>query len=415
MKKTIVLVLMLSALLGILFWRFSAEILGNKKVEDQNIKLTYWGFEDEQNTKPFIEDYYKTHPNIEITYVKQSLLNYRTRVQTQIRASQGPDVFRLHQSWVPMFVSDLQPAPSEIENLGEFNQTFYPPTKESLILNNQIYALPAEINGLALFYNEDILKGISSSVPKTWTEFIEIAKKATVPNQEGQIQTAGAALGTTSNVDFWPEIIALLFFQQPKGDLENPATLDGTEVLRFYTNFILDPRNKTWDTTLPTSTAMFAQGKLAFYFAPAYQIEAIKQINPSLNFKIAPVPQLPGRNISLMSFWVNGVSATSKHPKEAWELNKYLSTNHQTGKPSSRLDQTSSQINDPLLGAYIVQASYGKSWYLNSNTSDAGINEEMIVLYKEAIDGVLQGRDPLQLLQITQTGVKQVLTKYQIK
>ncbi|MDO8570879.1 MAG: extracellular solute-binding protein [Candidatus Daviesbacteria bacterium] len=422
MKKWVVLVIILATTLGIIFWKYYPAIsnMGQEKIKQ--VTLTYWGLsEDEQIMRPLISAFESQHPNIKINFEKQSPLNYQTRAQTQIKASPAtagsPDIITIHESWLPAFFPDLKPAPDSSISLADFSQTFYPVARDSLVVNNKIYAMPLEVDGLALFYNDDILKAAGVKVPKSWQDFINVSRTLTVKNQDGQIQTAGASVGTTTNVDFWPEIIALLFLQQPGGDLRSPANNAGIEIVKFYTGFVTDPQNKTWDVNLPNSTKMFADGKLAFYFAPSSQISVIKELNPNLNFKVATVPQLPGKIVDLGSFWVKAVSVNSPNQTEAWEFLNFLAgaevmQSVNINKPYSRVDLAGLQINDPYLGAYVAEGPYYKAWFLNSNTGDLGINEEMIKSYKEGVDGILAGRDPMQMLQITQTGVGQALGKY---
>jgi len=429
MKKVIFLVLILSAVLGVLFWKYGLSWFHRPQPANQPITLNIWGLWDDEGTiRPILDAYHESHPNITLIYTKQSLLNYRTRVQTQIRASQGPDIFILHSSWTPLFYQDLAPAPETIMTIGEYKQIFYPMIYETLTSQGKIYAISRDVDGLGMYVNEDILKATGISIPRTWVEFVEAAKKTTVRDQNGQIQTAGVALGTVSNVDFWPEILGLLFFQQPRGDLIQPANKDGIEVLQFYTSFVMDPKNKTWDSTLPASTQMFASGKLAFYFAPAFQAGILKTLNPNLKLKIAPVPQLPGKTVNYGAFWAFGVSSTSKNQNQAWEflrfsissqalqlLNQKREESGILGRSYARVEMASLQADDPILGAFITQAPYYKSWYLNSGTEDRGINEEMMGNYAEAVDGVLQGRDPMEILQASQVNIKQTLEKYKIE
>lgn len=426
MRKAIILVLLLSVGLGVLYWKYSAGIFKKTDTGPKLVNLAYWGLrEEEASFRLVAQEYEKTHPNTKITYVKQSPLNYRTRVQTQIREGQGPDIFEIHQSWIPMFLGSLSSAPDSVLTMQEFTQTYYPVAKETLTAGNKIYALPLEIDGLVLYYNDDILKGVGENIPNTWEEFQNIARKVTVLNQEGQIQTAGAAMGSATNVDYWPEILALLFFQQPSTNLNMPNNKEGADVLTFYTSFITDPTKKTWDVNLPTSTKMFTDGNLAFYFGPANKAQFIKETNPALPFKTAPVPQLPGKSVALGSFWVDGVSNRSASPEEAWEFLKYLASSEtlqflysqqsQTklfGKPFPRVEMGSLLLGDPIRGAFIAQGPYYKAWYLNSNTQDAGINEEMVRLFSQAVDDVLQGKDAQTSLQAISPGIGQIITKY---
>lgn len=412
--------MVISALLGVLFWRFSGMFLQREREEDKTITLTYWGLgEDEAIFRPIISSYQLQNPKIKVTFVRQSPLNYRTRLSTQLQAGQGPDIFLIHSSWLPMFSGDLSSISEEVMTADEYNKTFYPVAREILSSGGKIYAAPREIDGLALLYNEDILKAAGASVPLTWQEFLDVARRVTVKNTAGQIQTAGAAMGTTSNVDFWPEIIGLLYLQQPDGSLTEPASQSGAEVLQFYTSFITDPKNKTWDVTLPPSSQMFSGGKLAFYFATAAKAANLKAENPNLHFKVAPVPQLPGRKVSYGGFWAIAVSARSQNQKKAWEFVKYLSTPDVLQVKSSQLpyprqDMAGLLAGDPIFGAYIAQAPYYKSWYLNSGARDAGMNDEMVKLYEGVLNSALQGGDPRGALQAIQPGIRQVLDKYKV-
>src|SRR3989344_5771273 len=160
MKKIIIIALSLSIILGFLFWRFGPNITGmfSQKTETGPISLTFWGlWEDEALIKPVIDEYKKQNPNISVSYVRQSSINYRTRVQTQVREGVGPDVFMIHNSWLPMFTIDIQAAPEDVLTLSEYKSLFYPVAEESFVKNGQIFAASSGIDGLALFVNEDIL------------------------------------------------------------------------------------------------------------------------------------------------------------------------------------------------------------------------------------------------------------------
>lgn len=426
MKRILIIVLSLSIVFGFLFWKFGPSISLFKQQKDEGpVTLTYWGlWEDDNLIKPAILEYQKQHPNIIINYERKSSINYRTRAQTQIREGVGPDIFRIHNSWLPMFLSDLAPAPGEILTLEDFKNMFYPVAALSFVKGGQIYGAPAEIDGLALFYNEDMLNAIGGKPPKNWQEFIDLATKMTVKDVTG-IKTAGAALGSTGNVDHWSDIIGLLLFQQPGVDLDNIATSQAAEVLRFYTGFVTDPRKKTWDVNLPKSTDMFAQGRLGFYFAPSWRAHELRVANPNLKFKVAPVPQLSGKTIAWASFWGEVVSSRSKNPAEAWKFVKFLTSQEAEkllfqqasqvrlfGEPYSLVSLAPEIAQDPIVGAFVTQGPSYKFWYLSSNTFDNGINDEMIKYWGDGINATLQGTDPATALQTVKQGVKQVLDKY---
>ncbi|OGE27943.1 hypothetical protein A2867_02620 [Candidatus Daviesbacteria bacterium RIFCSPHIGHO2_01_FULL_40_11] len=426
MKKIIIIVLSLSIIFGFIFWKFAPGIsLFNKPQEEGPITLTYWGlWEDDNLIKPVIAEYQKQNPKITVSYEKKSSLNYRTRVQTQIREGVGPDVFRIHNSWLPMFASDLAAAPAEILTPAEYKNIFYPVASDSFVKSNQIFGAPMEIDGLALYYNEELLSGIGGRPPKNWQEFIDFANKMTVRDATG-VKTAGAALGTTGNVDHWSDILGLLLFQQPGVDLDNVATPQVAEVMRFYTGFVTDPKKKTWDVNLPKSTDMFVAGRLGFYIAPSWRAHELRIANPNLKFKVVPVPQLSERTVAWATFWGEVVSSKSKNPTEAWKFVKFLVSAETEklayqeaakvrlfGEPYSLVSLAGEIAGDPIAGAFVTQGPIYKFWYLSSNTFDSGINDEMIKYFEDGVNATLAGTDPMAALQTVNSGVKQVLDKY---
>lgn len=427
MKRIIIIALSLSIILGFIFWKFGPSLpFFNKPKPQGPITLTYWGlWEDDNLIKPILAEYQKQHPNIIINYERKSSLNYRTRVQTQIREGVGPDVFRIHNSWMPMFQTDLTPAPQEVFALADFKNAFYPVAADSFAKGNQILGAPMEIDGLALFINDEMLNGIGGKPPKNWQEFIDTAVKMNAKDTTGSIKTAGAALGTASNVDHWPDILGLLLLQQPGVDLNNLTTPQAAEVLRFYTGFVTNPKNKTWDVNLPKSTDMFAQGRLGFYFAPSWRAHELRVANPNLKFQVAPVPQLSSKTVGWATFWGEAVSARSQNPGEAWKFVKYLTSAEAErlayqqasqvrlfGEPYSLVSLSAELAQDPIVGAFVTQGPIYKSWYLSSNTFDNGINDEMIKYFEDGINATLAGTSPEIALQTVDQGVKQVLDKY---
>lgn len=428
MKRIIIIILSLAIVFGFLFWKFGPSIpLFNKQEEQGPINLTYWGlWEEDVLMKPIIEKYQQQNPNVKITYERKSSINYRTRVQSQITEGVGPDIFRIHSSWLLMFLKGnfLSPSPADVFALPEYKSLFYPVASDAFVSNNQIYASPMEIDGLALFYNEELLNNIGGKIPKNWQEFIDAANKMTVRDQNG-IKTAGAALGTASNIDHWSDILGLLLLQQPGVDLANPATDAAAEVLRFYTGFIIDPKKKTWDVTLPNSTTMFASGRLGFYFAPSWRAHELRVANPNLKFKVVPVPQLAGKSVAWATFWAETVSSKSQNPKEAWKFVKFLTSNEAQrlfyqeaakirlfGEPYSLVSLSGELLNDPIVGAFIAQGPIYKFWYLSSNTFDNGVNDQMIKYWEDGVNAALQGSDPQVALQTVSKGVQQVLTEF---
>ena len=262
-----------------------------KKTEAVN--LTYWGlWEPESVVKPLIDEYQAANPNVKISYIYQSPREYRERLQNALAQGRGPDIFRIHNSWVPMFKSDLDPVPPEAYSASEFESVFYPTAKSDLRLAGGYVAVPLEFDGLAMYVNDDLLAKSGQTVPQTWEDLRGAAKAMSVcDSQDGtctagdRILISGTALGTADNVDHWQDILAVMMLQN-NVNLNAPTGVSAEDALSFYTVFTRV--DNIWDSTLPSSTLAFAGGKVGIYFAPSWRVFDIQSLNPRLKFSIHP-------------------------------------------------------------------------------------------------------------------------------
>jgi len=223
---------------------------------------------------------------------------------------------------------------------------------------------------------------------------------------------------------------------QNGADLTNPAACStaageevclGADALKYFSVF--RSVDRVWDETLPSSTQAFAAGKLAMYFGPSWRVFDIKALNPKLNFKIIPVPQLSGdrKKVAWANFWVEGVSKRSKYKNEAWEFLKFLSSPETLeklyqaesnlrlfGEIYPRKEMAEKLITNPLVAPFIEQISMAKTWYLCSFTWDNGINDRMIKYFEDAVNAVNKGKTAKEALTTTTQGISQLLSQYGI-
>ncbi len=439
-KKKKFIVLGVGSLIVLLILFFIINLLFNSKPKAPPlITLNYWGlWEDKDIIQPILDEYKKNHSNITINYIKQDPKLYRERLKAAIDKGEGPDIFRFHNTWVPMFKNYLSVLPKTAYSDAEFEKTFFPVVTFDLKVGNNFYGLPLMIDGLLLFYNEDILKGANVAVPVTWVDVQNALPKLTV-KEKGKIVTAGIAMGTAENVEHFSDILGLMLLQNGTilsksmfSCADSATTTCGTETLTYYRKIAESPNN-SWDETLDNSIVAFAAGKVAMIFAPSWEAPAIKILNPNINFKTAKVPQLPCdkppcTTVNWASYWVEGVSGKSKNQKEAWEFLKFLSDQNTMkklyelqvksrnlfGEPYSRVDLAASLSDNPYLAPLMAQAPTMKSFYIASRTNDGetGLNSTLIVYLKNAVNSLTTGTSPETALKTADEGFKQVYTRF---
>lgn len=423
--------IILKVVIGIAFIALIAFLIFNFliprffKSKSETVTLVYWGlWEDKQIMQPIISDFERLNPDIKIDYVKQDIKQYRERLTTRINSGTGPDIFRFHNTWLPMLSAVLLPLPSDTIKKEDFLTWFYPVTQKDLVKNGAIYGVPLEIDTLALFINTDSFKAASLEAPKTWDEFSKTARSLTVKDESG-IKNAGVAMGTFDNITHAPDIISLLLVQNG-ADLKN---LSGTsqsaaDALNFYASFA-QGEERVWDEKLDPSILAFAKGNLSMYFGYSWDIFTIKAFNPNLNFAIYPVPHLPEREMTIASYWAEGVSAKSKYQKQALLFMKFLSRKETSqklfyeqsktrffGEPYARVDLSESLKDNALVYPFVSQATNAVSSFFVSDTFDNGLNSQMNGYLGNASRSILGNTSPQSAVETLSAGVTQVLKQY---
>lgn len=393
----------------------------------KQVTLTYWGlFEPPEVMQPLIEEYQKEHPNVKIEYEQRnysSLAQHKETLLTRFREGTGPDIARIHNTWIAQFASELSSVPSDIFSTADFNAIFYPSAADTLSHQDNFYAIPLMYEGLVLYYNTDHFKEANiENPPSDWEEFRTTAVRLTKTADNGNITRSGAAAGTANNVAHFSDILGLIFLQSQVDFPKGLTSRGARDALIFYTNFI--NKDKVWDGSFPNSVQAFAQGKVSMIFAPSWRYFDIGALNPGLKFKTAAVPQVPtlprgnGSTVNWASFWAESVNLDSPNRAEAWEFLKFLSQKENMqklfseqakirdfGEPYSRQDLGGVLLANSILAPLVDGAPTAKSLII----ADAAGNDIYVEALAAAIDSVLQKNDIDQALSTLQKTIEQFL------
>ena len=426
---TIIKIVIGLAVIGIIIFLIISFVIPLfKKGSNGKAELTYWGlWEDSNIIQPIIEDFRKQYPDITINYAKQDVKQYRQKLSARMKNNTGPDIFTFHNTWLPVLSDVLLPLPNDIMTKNEFKNSFYSVIDKDLTKNGAIYGIPMGIDTLALYINTEIFKVAGVTLPNNWEDFRKIAMSLTVIDEAGKIKTAGAALGAYDNVTHAPDIVSLLFIQNG-ADMKNLTSTLGrsSDTLNFYTSFAIGDQ-KVWDSSLDPSILAFSKGNLAMYFGYSWDYFIIKAMNPDITFEIYPVPHVSGVNTTVASYWAQGVSAKSKHQKEALLFLKFLakaetaeklftlaSKTRVFGEPYARKDLESKLKDNSVVYPFVSQANDAQSSFFASDTYDEGLNSQMNTYLGNAIRSIISNNNtsPETAVSTLAQGVSQVLKQY---
>lgn len=419
------------------------------------ITLTWWRvFDGEDAVRPIIEAYNALHPNVTIVYRKFRYEEYETALLNALAEDRGPDIVSIHNTEIRRYQSKLLPMPRQVTlpyqitqgglkkevvtvlkttslpSIREIKNSFADVVASDVVTpadptnptaGEAIYGLPMGIDTLALYVNRDLLNlaGVPQ-VPVTWSEFREASKKITRLGDGNVVLQAGAALGTSKNVERAADILGLLmmqngaemldssgmratFDQTPAGLTQRPVP-PGEEALTFYTDFAnVAKESYTWNSTMQGSLDAFVNNKAAFMLGYSYHLPLIKARAPRLNLEIAPAPQIEGNpRVNFANYFVESVSKKSKNPDVAWDFVNFATTPKQA---SVFLDATrrapairsliAARSEDPDTGVFTAQVLTAKSWYKGKDTSavEAAFGE----MIESALKGETELRDILRL------------------
>jgi len=369
------------------------------------INLVYWKpYTTSDQMKPLIDAFEKSHKNIKITYRTKPFDTYEQELVDSLAAGTGPDIFSIHNDWLPKHFDKIAPFPSDTYGLRDYQNDFVDVAAQDFVLDGKVYAVPLSVDTLALYYNKDILfsAGIAQP-PATWQDVIADTKIITKQDTSGNITTSAISLGTSSNINRSVDILQLLMLQngtQMTDDKHLRATFDqsvqvannqsaqpGVTALTYYTDFAQPSKEVyTWNNKQSYNIDNFIEGKTAMVLSYQYQNDVIKGRQPNLNYGIAPVPQVDANNkVNYANYWGEAVSANSAHQDAAFEFLKYISSKDvltqyyaKNAVPSSRKDLVNTQLADPVLGVFATQALTAKSWYKTNSSAIEAVLADMI-------------------------------------
>ena len=306
------------------------KLFGGGAPSSSPVTLSMWGlWESPEVFDAVVAKYKETHPNVTINYDDRSIVKptqYKDTVATRLSQGGVPDIVVVHNSWVPGIKSLLSTMPANLMDATAYSSKFYPVAVKSAVIDGKIYAIPAYYDGLVLVYNKKHFEEIEQATPPTaWEEFRRLALTLTKKDEKGTIIRAGAAIGTADNVDFFSDILGLMFAQ---AGVQFPSGLDTSKAQDAFSYYMMfSVADGVWNASMPEASTAFAQEKVSMIFVPSWNLLDIIRARPDLDIGVAPVPQaLPESPVSWGSFWMYTVPDKSPNKAAAWEFINYLAT-----------------------------------------------------------------------------------------
>jgi multiple sugar transport system substrate-binding protein len=140
-------------------------------------KITYWSWTPSAEAQ--VAAFEKAYPKVDVTLVNAGTnKDEYTKLQNAVQAGTGgPDVVQLEYYALPQFALSDSLLDLSAYGMGELKSQYTPSTWGSVDINGKLYGLPQDSGPMAMFYNDTVFKKYGITVPKTWDEYVEAAKK----------------------------------------------------------------------------------------------------------------------------------------------------------------------------------------------------------------------------------------------
>ncbi len=349
----------------------------------ENVKLTfvYWGSPNEDIAlKEAFKSFEAANPGITVEpmYIQGDIsgTEYAAKLRAMAETDTLPDLGYFRPDQFGEFASagymlDLTNLVQR-ENMGK---AYLP--QVWLKVNNRIYGAYTAAECQMMFYNKDVLKKAGVPLPPSdyrkgwsWDQFVKYCRMITTdykgrhPGDAGfddrQVATYGVSLQLWHAMltpPLWSGGGGIVSSDGRKFLMDSPESIDVIQKIADLIN-----KEKVMPYTSPSSTSqaglpappvMLANGQLGFYITGQWELLDIAKMNFPMGIGALPIFKKPAQ------MYISGASVifkSTKHPKEAWLLYKWMMT------PDKTLNLYSSGLWMPTKASWYSDPSDLAKW-----------------------------------------------------
>ena len=288
-----------------------------------------------------MDEYMKMYPNVKLNPVECSMNNLYTTLITRATSNTLPDIFTMTEAYhancyeMGMAVDNLD------ELLGaEYVSKLLPISIENATINGTLVYMPWQNNTTAVVYRKDLFEANNIEIPKTWDEYINVAKQLTVDTDgDGRVDQFGAVVSGTRNdsAESRFHTFALTFGMNFLNVNEDGSFSSGFDTPAFKDAMATYVELGTGETApagfVETGYAeaykMIAAGTACMYWSASNVLGGIYTSNPEMEGKMGSfmLPTAEGVD-PITSFSSVGmtIAKTCAHPEVAADFLKFMTS-----------------------------------------------------------------------------------------
>ncbi|MDO5417269.1 MAG: sugar ABC transporter substrate-binding protein [Lachnospiraceae bacterium] len=258
---------------------------------------------------------------------------YWTLLEAGASGGDMPDVFWMHSNEARKYMEndilmDLTDriAGSEKLEMDKFPQDI----KEMYTCDGKTYAIPKDVDTIALWYNKTMFDEAGIAYPDeswTWDDFYDAAVKLT--KEDGS--QYGVAMNPSNEQDGWMNIIysmggKVLTDDKKASGFDDPNTIKAMEYVQKLVDNAMPPATVMAETG---TDVLLGSGKIAMLSQGSWMLPAFKEheyISQNCDIAVLPKDAETGNRVSLYNGLGWAVNAKTKNPEAAWQLVEWFGT-----------------------------------------------------------------------------------------
>ena len=293
------------------------------------LNITIWDEGQRPGLQQIVDDWSATS-GIKATIQVVDWNNYWTLLEAGATGGELPDVFWMHSNVAQMYMEndmllDLTDLIAGSDKIDLNN--YYQGIVNLYSSNGKQYAVPKDIDTIALWYNKTIFDEMGVAYPDdtwTWDDFAEAAKKLTNDEHWGYAIQPG-----NNQEGFYNTIYSMggyvISDDKKTSGFDDENTIKAMEL---FTNMIADgscPDLNTVSETAPNE--LLCAGKVAMSINGSWMLAGYRDNEyaaANCDVAVLPFSKDPSDRVSIYNGLGWAAAANTKNPEAAWSLIEYL-------------------------------------------------------------------------------------------
>jgi len=352
--------------------------------------LTGFTGPDEPSYQALIKEFNATHPKIQVTMTVEPWATVGLKLPTSWATGQGPDLATPSSDPGSIFNyiktnSALALDPAVGTGANQIDSAAFPSSvKSAFTVGGKLYAVPANLATLALYYNKDMFtKAGITGPPATEAEFIADAKKLTL-SSGGKVSQYGLSLADNNTIQMWPILEWMsggnIIGSNNCASISDPASVAAlTQWRQLVSQDHISPIGQSG----ADADTLFASRKAAMEINGPWAAAGYR--SAGINLGIAEVPVGSAGPVTLASTVPLMIERTTPHPVQAeqflaWYTSKTAQTKFSqiSGFPPARTDLGSAVASNPTVSVFASALPYARL-YLAGQPNATQIDTDVYV------------------------------------